>query len=291
MSGEQGNDNGSSWPPAPRFGERSVALGADPRGFVVRAVRSLEALPESLPRHALVGGLAVMVRLYEAHRATIDFDEVTEGRESAIAILVAQGAERTSNGVFLPERGVQLDLLDAETDVATLLELAGSITDAEELRALQLAFVCRYALEHAEQTDIVVLSGEEITARVRLPVAIAGALVAMKLHAAVASDRQPSKAAGDVFDAYRLIRAWGPTVIASDLSRAPVPMLVRTAMQAREVFDHEVDRTAHRLRSASAPGVSAVEVEDLLAAGSVAELLETFAATDDVGGAATEPTG
>ena len=38
---------------------------------------------------ALVGGLAVMVRLYEAHRVTTDFDEVTESREDAIDLLIA----------------------------------------------------------------------------------------------------------------------------------------------------------------------------------------------------------
>ncbi len=267
-----------------RFGQRSVALAADARGFVVRSVRSLAALPEELPRHALVGGLAVMVRLYEAHRATTDFDEVTEAREVAIDLLVSRGAERTANGVLLAERGVRLDLMDAETDVATLVALAASDLDEEERRALQLAFVCRYALETAVSTDIIVLEGDEVAARVAIPVAVAGSLVAMKLHAAVAPDRPPPKAAGDAYDAYRLIRAWGPSVVAADLSRAPVPMLHATIDQLRCVFDEEVDRTAHRLRSASVPGIAAVDVDDLLATSSVAELLEAFAAEDGAGG-------
>lgn len=278
MSGEH-----APWPPTSRFGQRSVALAADTRGFVVRSVRSLESLPAELPRHALVGGLAVMVRLYEAHRATTDFDEVTEGREAAIALLVSRGAERTPNGVLLTERGVRLDLLDAETDAATLVALGATLTDPEELRALQLAFVCRYALETAVATDIVVLEGEEVAARVSIPVAVAGALVAMKLHAAVAPDRAPAKSAGDAYDAYRLIRAWGPSVVASDLSRAPLPMLHATVAQLRSVFDEDVDRTAHRLRSASVPGIAEVDVDDLQAAVAVAELLEVFAAADPAG--------
>jgi hypothetical protein len=271
----------ASWPPRPRFGDRSVALAADHRGFVVQSIRSLAVLPEDLPRHALVGGLAVMVRLYEAHRATIDFDEVTEGKESTIALLVAEGARRTANGVYLPDRGVQLDLLDAETDTATLEALAAELTDEDERRALQLAFVCRHALETAVPTDIIALEGDDIAAKVSLPVATAGALVAMKVHAAVAPDRAPPKAAGDLYDAYRLVRAWGPSVVAEDLSRAPVAMLHCTAAQIRRIFDEDADRTAHRLRSASTVGVDSVDVEDLAAAATVASLLDAFALHDD----------
>lgn len=241
---------------------------------------SLGTLPRDLPRHALVGGLAVMVRLYEAHRATVDFDEVTEGRESAIALLVAEGARRTSNGVFLPERGLQLDLLDAETDQASLMAMSREVEDPEERRALQLAFLCRYALETAVVTDIIVVDGEAVTARVTIPVATAGALVAMKLHATVAPDRDPAKAAGDAYDAFRLVRAWGPSVVAGDLSRAPVPMLEVTSSQVRRVFVEDVDRTSHRLRSASVPGVESASVDDLIEVGSVADLLDTFASAD-----------
>jgi hypothetical protein len=212
----------------------------------------------------------------------VDFDEVTEGKESTIALLVAQGARRTANGVFLPDRGVQLDLLDAETDVATLEALADELHDADELRALQLAFVCRFALETAVDTDIVVLADavDEVAARVTIPVATAGALVAMKLHAAVAPDRAPAKAAGDLYDAYRLVRAWGPSVVAEDLSRAPVAMLRRTAAQVRHVFDEDADRSAHRLRSASTLGVESVHPDDLAAAAGVADLLDAFAVHD-----------
>ena len=269
-----------TWPPPPRFGDRSVAIAADPRGFVARSVQSVADLPEALPRHALVGGLAVMVRLYEAHRATTDFDEVTEGREEAIALLVAGGAERTTNGVLLPDRGVQLDLLDAETDEAALRRIGRDVEGPEERRALQLAHVCRYALVTAVGTDIVVLEGDDVAARVSVPVAVAGALVAMKVHAAIAPDRHPDKAAGDLYDAYRLVRAWGTDVVAADLSRAPTSMLRATAAQVRQLFETDVDRTAHRLRSASGRGIATAEIDDLLAVGGVASLLEAFAQHD-----------
>ena len=113
-------------------------------------------------------------------------------------------------------------------------------------------------------------------ASVHLPVALAGALVAMKAHAAMAPDRAPDKAAGDVYDAYRLIRAWGPSVIATDLSRAPAIMLRTTSTQLRHLLLDDVARTEHRLRRSSVPGVQSVGEAQLEAAGTIVDLLAPF---------------
>ncbi len=298
MSGERAQPP-PGWPPSSRYGERTVAITNDRRGVVQRSVASLADLPADLPRAALVGGLAVMVRLYQAHRVTTDFDEVTEHREETIAVLLARGAVRTSNGVLLPDHGVQLDLLDAGLslpELATLIaerssDPADPVTEAEQ-RAIQLALVCRYALETAVDTKIFVVDHDEVVASVTIPVALAGALVAMKVHAAVQPERQRDKAAGDIYDSYRLIRAWGPSVIAEDLSRAPVPMIDACARQIEQVFAAGADRSARMLRSASMPGVQTVGVEDLEAAGSVVGALEPFRHWDPaVTGTVTEPTG
>lgn len=268
------------WPPASRYGARTVAIAADAAGVVRRSVESLAELPEALPSHALVGGLAVMVRLYEAHRVTTDFDEVSEAPADAVAALVAAGARRTSNGVEMPGRGVRLDLLDAETPLRQLSSMVRALDGPEEERAWQLAATCRYALDSAVATDILVVERESVVARVGLPVALAGALVALKAHAAVAPDRQPDKAAADVYDAWRLVRAWGPSVIAEDLSRAPVPMLLRTVAQLRHLYVEDVDRTAHRLRRASVPGVAAVGADELASASALLDALEPFLVWD-----------
>jgi hypothetical protein len=260
-----------------------VAIANDRRGVVALSVASLAelaTLTESLPRAVLVGGLAVMVRLYEAHRATTDFDEVTEQRDETIAVLLERGAVRTPNGVMLPDHGVQLDLLDASYSLEQLGALVAperepALDDAER-RAVQLALVCRYALETAANTEILVVDGEQIVARVTLPVALAGSLVAMKMHSAVQAERKPDKAAGDIYDTFRLIRAWGPSVIAEDLSRAPVAMLDMTAAQLREVFVDGAERSARKLRSAAMPGVQSVTVDDLETAGDVIAALEPF---------------
>lgn len=225
-----------------------------------------------------------MVRLYEAHRVTTDFDEVTDQREETMAVLLARGAVRTANGVMLPEHGVQLDLLDAGLTLAELGAMArdleaDGITEAER-RGLQLAMVNRYGLETAVVTDVHVVEQEAVVASVSLPVAVAGALVSMKLNAATDQARKPDKAASDIFDAYRLIRAWGPGVIAEDLSRAPVAMLVLASEQLRRVFVDDVERTVRRLRAASVPGVEAVGVDDLEDAGAVIEALAPFVLWD-----------
>ncbi len=291
MSGDGGGGGGAgagvaparpseAWPPRPRFGSASVAIADDARGVVAASVQSLCELPVDLPRAALVGGLAVMVRLYEAHRATTDFDEVTESREDAIGLLVAAGAVRTSNGVLFPERGLQLDLLDAADPLTSLTAMVDAVGDEQERRAVQLALVNRYALETAVPTRIFVVRGEEVVASVAIPVAVAGALVAMKAQAATSPDRARDKAAGDIYDAYRLIRAWGPSVIAEDLSRAPVPMLTRMATQIRSLFGEDAERSARALRSASVPGVGSVDIDDLVAAGAVADLLAPFLVWD-----------
>ena len=272
----------SAWPPPNRYGSRAVPLANDAKGIVARSIQALADLPEEMPPAAVVGGLAVMVRLYQAHRVTTDFDEVSARRDDAITTLLALGAVRTSNGVHLPGQDVQLDFLDAETDLATLATMATGPLEGPERGALQLAMVCRYALERAALTDIYAIdaASDQIVAQVTIPVAVAGALVAMKVHSARSPDRNPVKVASDLYDTYRLIRAWGPTVIAEDLSRAPVPMLEHTIEQLQFLFVEEVDRTAHRLASASVPGVSSVDVDDLEAIAVVAERLAPFTAWD-----------
>ncbi len=123
--------------------------------------------------------------------------------------------------------------------------------------------MCRYALETATATQILVVEGEQVVAQVALPVALAGSLVAMKVHAAGQPTRRPDKAAGDIYDAYRLVRAWGPSVIADDLSHAPIVMLREVVQQITDLFVDGAERSARQLRAASMPGVQAIDAEDL----------------------------
>jgi hypothetical protein len=258
----------------PEVSTRTIALRNDGRGLVAASVLTLAELPEHLPDHALVGGLAVMVRLSQTHRVTTDFDEVTADRSDAIGVLVATGAEVKGSGVFLPDSGLQLDLLDASLPIGELVSVTAS--DEREAEVVQMALANRFALDSAALADIVVLDGGaalEVVARVRLRVALAGALVAMKVNAALSSTRARDKAASDTYDAYRLMRAWGSDVITGDLAAAPERLRLTTAAQIRHLFTDEVERTAHELRRTSVQGVQAVDVERLADVGMIADRL------------------
>jgi hypothetical protein len=253
------------------FSHRTVAIRNDPRGIVARSVLTLAQLPHELPDHALVGGLAVMVRLSESHRVTTDFDEVTANREEAIGVLVAGGAKEVARGVYLPDAGLQLDLLDAGISLDELA--ATEVTSDLEREAVQLALANRYALESAVLTDVVVLDDDDVAARVSICVAPAGALVAMKVNSALSSTRSREKAAADTYDAYRLIRAWGSDVIVDDLAPAPEALRATTASQLHRLYRDDVDRTAYELRRVSVPGVQSVDADRLSAVAVVADRL------------------
>lgn len=277
--------SGSNWPPTNRYGARAVPLANDARGVVARSIEALASLPADLPPAAVVGGLAVMVRLYEAHRVTTDFDQVSAGADLTVTRLVALGAERTRNGVRLPEHQVRLDLLDANQDLVELEEL--TVTDELEARAVNLAMAWRYALDTAVPTRILAVeagasgtAGPAVVARVEIPVAVAGALVAMKLLAARSPRRAELKVASDIYDAWRLIRAWGPTVVAEDLARAPLALVDATIEHLRDLFGDDVERTGRHLASASAPGVEAITIEDLEQALAVVDALAPFTRWD-----------
>lgn len=259
----------------PEVSHRTIALRNDARGLVARSVLTLASLPRELPVHALVGGLAVMVRLSESHRVTTDFDEVTADRDDAVALLVAGGAQVKGSGVFLPDAGLQLDLLDAGMSLDGLARI--DATDDLEREAVQLALVNRYALESAVLTDVVVLEAgrtDGVAARVSIRVALAGALVAMKANSALSSTRAPDKAASDAYDAYRLIRAWGSEIIIGDLAAAPTRLRATASAQIRRIFADDLDRTAHQLRRASVPGVEAVGPDRLSEVVVVADRLD-----------------
>ena len=65
--------------------EPVVALAADADGVLRRLVAAVDAVVRAdLPRHALVGGLAVMVNLAQAHRVTADVDTVSDDDHGGI---------------------------------------------------------------------------------------------------------------------------------------------------------------------------------------------------------------
>ena len=113
-----------------------VSLSTTANSALIGLVRTLADLErQDLPAHALVGGVAVMTRLAQAHRVTLDLDQVLrETVPSTVDMLVARhAAERVGSHVELPG-GIPLDIittLDRPLEQADLPEDA-----AEDLRDL-----------------------------------------------------------------------------------------------------------------------------------------------------------
>ncbi len=234
----------------------TIRLAGDP--FVVRAIESLAQLPTQLPDHALVGGLAVMVRLQQAHRVTGDVDLISTDESRTIELLVATDATRTRNGVRLSS-GVDLDLIDASEPGVSI----DSASDDIERAAIahQLAFA--HALQAATTIEVTASAPESATTSAEIRVATAADLVVLKLHAIVDPRRQPAKRGSDAYDVARLLLRHGTDAIARLLATAPIAVRTSTINLARAVLIDNADRTAAMLRSSSVRGVEVVAADQL----------------------------
>jgi len=121
--------------------------------------------------HALIGGLAVMARLGERHRATVDVDAVYlggDGVDDLRAILVAEGA--VSTGSHLSYGGVTIDPIE----VGDIVD--GELPDDPVQRSFVLAH--KWALDSATPVRLEVVSSVHSAIA---PTASTPALLAMKL--------------------------------------------------------------------------------------------------------------
>ena len=242
-------------------GDPVVFSAFDESAFVVRAIRALEALPSNLPPWALIGGVAVSVNLAGQHRPTGDLDSVSLDREETIALLTANGATLTTNGVALGDTtgAVEFDVIDV------------SVGDEED--GAYLAH--RLALESATPVRLMVVDRRsKPLVDHTLTVATPGALVAMKLHA-VAGRRavRPDKRSGDLFDIASLVIRHGPTSIADELNAAPEPLVVSCADLVGRYFQSELTATMRSLRVDSREQVNSLISEDLKDVATLEQLL------------------
>ncbi len=188
-----------------------VTLLDTPDGAVSRLVHTASTLFDQ-PRFgpaALVGGLAVTVRLATVHRATNDVDTVSDGdgpREFALEYLGDAGGPGADR---IEIDGVKVDVMAT----APLPDDASELPDGDVDRLFVLGH--RWALETAQPVSIEVVAGEAAT-QADLRVATAPALIACKLHA-IASRRDTSTAKRES-DALDLVR------LAGDLVRNPAVM-------------------------------------------------------------------
>lgn len=226
---------------------------------LVRGIATLERLPA---KHALIGGLAVMARLAQRHRATADIDAVYEdGSVDVTEILVEHGATLQPDGVILPQ-GVKLDLI-AVGD----LDPADLPADPHD-RAFILGH--RWALDSASDVAITVLDAtQQVRLEVSIPVATTAALVANKLNAAFTrrAGRAP-KRASDVFDVIRLLETHDADgSISSAFADAPEDLAALACDFGEQVLNREAERSVRWLRVDGGPEMQAFRAEDLRSVG------------------------
>lgn len=247
----------------------TVALAADPDGVLRRLVAAVGVVVEAqLPRHALVGGLAVMANLAQAHRVTADVDTVSDddhdGISHTVALLVEHQhaeAKPTGDGVVLRD-GTKVDI------IATGAWAADDLPDDPVPRMFILAHW--WAVETARITRLAVLDRSTTLASATVALATPAALVAAKLQS-MRSRRgaAESKTVSDVYDTYRLLAAYDSDgSVADSLAGGPVDVGAWCAGALTETFVEEAARWARRINNAFA--AVALEPADLEVVGALA---------------------
>ncbi len=235
---------------------------------MARAVETLQRLPSELPAWAVVGGLAVYVRIGGVHRATDDLDTVSADRARTLQILAASGAELGRRGATLPG-GIHLDVIALREPSA---------------RGSSVELARRWALDTAERLSLQVVAGDQAVAEATVPVATTPALVGMKVHA-LAQRKTATKRANDAYDLVRLVEASGPAAVARSLSSAPAPLAKATADALRYHFATHADVTLKRIRLVGAmPDAASLSEDRVHTVGRVADALEAIPTTDRTSG-------
>ncbi|MDP3712308.1 MAG: hypothetical protein Q8R60_07480 [Mycobacteriales bacterium] len=240
----------------------SVALVVAENSELIGLVRALAALErQDLPEHALIGGVAVMTRLAQAHRVTLDVDQVLrETVPSTVDSLVARrAAQRVGAHVELPG-GVRLDVIST---LEQPLEEA-DLPDDDADRLFLLAH--EWALVSAERVELSVhvAGATRPAALAALPVATAPALFVAKLQAAT---RRPqatlAKRGTDVDDARRLLESVGSAAVARGIADAPDGLTALTARLVDRLLVQDSERSVLWIKQAGAPGGGAVSPDEL----------------------------
>lgn len=226
-------------------------------------VHAIDLISRSqIGRFAIVGGVAVAVRLGQAHRATQDVDAVVDDQQRPTALKVLSD---------LPEAKMKADgqLMIAEVKVDPIE--VGAVPTEQQLAGFserQALFVLGHgwALETATPVPISALGG--MSAVVSAPFATVSALLAMKLHAI--QDRpgaRQDKRAGDAWDIHQLLthhNARGD--VARSIELAPAPLRAAVHLAAQRILIDQAERTRSWMRGLEGAGGS-VGADELRALG------------------------
>jgi hypothetical protein len=234
-----------------------VALIDAGDGAISRLIRTATTLFDTPRFHptALVGGLAVTIRLASVHRATNDVDTVSGGagpRDLALQYLGDRDAAE--------ENRIEVD--GVKVDVMETWPLPDDSDDLPDHHLDRLFVVGhRWALDSATPVAINAVSPDGAALVTgKLTVATVPALVACKLHA-LADRKGPSLSKRDS-DAYDLVRLLGDLVRSDDAVRAlrsaPFDLASLVASEVERWF---VDGALRTARLANAATVSHDQID------------------------------
>lgn len=215
-----------------------------------RAVRRLAEVSPALPSYAIIGGLAEIVRLGQAHRATNDVDTVSDDQAGLVDVLVAEGLERQGDSVWL-DPVVKLDVIDvSEGDPDCVPFLTH-----------------RFAFDTRTELELIVRTRDGASgAAASLSVARASALVAVKLGISEGAGRprDPRKVGSDAFDIARLLQRFGPDALADELATlADARLLIEVRRLALRHLVEDADATAAAIARSAVQGVQSVHAEQI----------------------------
>jgi len=232
---------------------------------MVGLIRAVAALGDArLARYTVVGGVAVSVRLGQAHRATADVDTVfdeTTSPDPVTALLALPGAERDPTGGHRVQvQGTKVEFLG----VGPLDE-----HDLDGLPTKTALFVAAHSWALDTATPVTIISGDDRSVRATAPFATPAALIAMKLHAI--EDRRATsgqdKRAGDAWDMYRLlVDLDADGSVRAALAAAPARLRSLVRETAERVLVVDAARTRGWLRAGD-DTMGAVSAADLRAVG------------------------
>lgn len=247
---------------------RNISIAADADGVIARLVRAAARLGDAYDSPwALVGGLAVMVQVAEAHRATADVDIVADDDaghlEAVLATLNATTASPTRpNGVLLDD-GTSIDVITT----------GGWIADDLPDDDLDRVFILGHwwAVRTAEAVDLQVADGTTTQVTAALAVARPAALIACKLQSCQRRQRAEAKASSDIYDIYRLLVEYDRGGdVAAGMACGPEDLGAWCADALTEILVTNAARSARRLGvSARGPAMADVTALDLEVVGSL----------------------
>jgi hypothetical protein len=230
-------------------GDLDVVTLEGAAGDLLAAITRLEGYD-----FALVGGLAVMVRLGGAHRVTNDLDGVFDNPdEDTAATLVTAGVAQASGDSGIVIDGTKLDVIDTQPLPLVVEEVVSDPGGR--------LFVCAHRYAYEAATPLVVASaGATATIRVATP----AALIACKAHALRFGrpQRRATKRPGDLFDLYRLALDHHDDVLGG-LSAAPWELRSQVASALHEDLA-DLEQAAATLRSSPAAELAAVGSDDVV---------------------------